>query len=96
MTDVELTEQALGQLDDLDAQVADRVLNKVEEATEWTSTPSNRSLGIRTTSCVPVTIGRLSRGTARIMSSAWRQSATGGTFTVYYAYASLQYRFRGT
>jgi mRNA interferase RelE/StbE len=36
MTDVELTEQALEHLDGLDDQVADRVLNKVEEATEWT------------------------------------------------------------
>lgn len=36
MTDVEYTEQALGHLEDLDAQVADRVMNKVDEATEWT------------------------------------------------------------
>ncbi|GAB3701675.1 type II toxin-antitoxin system RelE family toxin [Halorubrum pallidum] len=34
--EVEYTEQALDHLDDLDPQVADRVLNKVEEATEWT------------------------------------------------------------
>ncbi|MBP2251158.1 mRNA interferase RelE/StbE [Halarchaeum solikamskense] len=36
MTDVEYTEQALEHLEGLDPQVADRVLNKVEEATEWT------------------------------------------------------------
>lgn len=36
MTEVEYTEQALGHLDGLDSQVADRVLNKVNEATEWT------------------------------------------------------------
>lgn len=36
MTDVEYTEQALGHLEDLDPQVADRVMNKVDEATEWT------------------------------------------------------------
>ena len=36
MTDVEYTAQAVEHLDNLDPQVADRVLNKVEEATEWT------------------------------------------------------------
>lgn len=36
MTEVEYTEQALDHLDALDPQVADRVLNKVDEATEWT------------------------------------------------------------
>lgn len=36
MTEVEYTEQALEHLEELDPQVADRVLNKVEEATEWT------------------------------------------------------------
>jgi mRNA interferase RelE/StbE len=36
MTDVEYTEQALGHLEGLDAQVADPVMNKVDEATEWT------------------------------------------------------------
>ena len=36
MTDVEYTAQAVEHLDNLDSQVADRVLNKVEEATEWT------------------------------------------------------------
>nr|WP_240936966.1 type II toxin-antitoxin system RelE/ParE family toxin [Halomicrobium mukohataei] len=33
---VEYTEQALNHLNDLDPQVADRVMNKVDEATEWT------------------------------------------------------------
>lgn len=36
MTDVEYTEQAIEHLEDLDSQVADRVMNKVDEATEWT------------------------------------------------------------
>ena len=36
MTDVEYTEQALDHLDGLDPQAADRVMNKVDEATEWT------------------------------------------------------------
>jgi mRNA interferase RelE/StbE len=36
MTDVEYTEQALSHLDGLDPQAADRVMNKVDEATEWT------------------------------------------------------------
>jgi mRNA interferase RelE/StbE len=36
MTDIEYTEQALDQLSDLEREAADRVLNKVEEAGEWT------------------------------------------------------------
>lgn len=36
MTDVEYTEKALDLLGDLDPQVADRIMNKAEEATEWT------------------------------------------------------------
>lgn len=36
MTDVEYTENALDQLSNLDPPVADRILRKVEEATEWT------------------------------------------------------------
>lgn len=36
MTEVEYTEQAISHLEDLDPQVVDRVLNKVDEATEWT------------------------------------------------------------
>lgn len=36
MTDVEYTEQALEHLDELDPQVADRMMNKISEATEWT------------------------------------------------------------
>jgi mRNA interferase RelE/StbE len=36
MTDVEYTEQAGEHLEGLDPQVADRVMNKVDEATEWT------------------------------------------------------------
>lgn len=36
MTEVEYTEKALDHLEGLDPQVADRVLNKVDEATEWT------------------------------------------------------------
>ena len=36
MTSVEYTEQALEQLGGLEDHVADRVLNKVDEATEWT------------------------------------------------------------
>lgn len=36
MTDAEYTEQALDHLDDLEDHVADRVINKVDEATEWT------------------------------------------------------------
>jgi mRNA interferase RelE/StbE len=36
MTDAEYTEQAINQLEDLENHVADRVMNKVNEATEWT------------------------------------------------------------
>lgn len=36
MTGVEYTEKAIDHLEDLDPQVADRVMNKVDEATEWT------------------------------------------------------------
>lgn len=36
MTDVEYTEQALEHLGDLEDHVADRVMNKIDEATEWT------------------------------------------------------------
>jgi len=36
MTSVEYTEQALEHLADLEDHIADRVLNKVDEATEWT------------------------------------------------------------
>ena len=36
MTAVEFTETALEHLEDLEDHVADRVLNKIEEATEWT------------------------------------------------------------
>jgi len=57
MTEVEYTEQALDHLDGLDPQVADRVLNKVEEAsgpnTDW-----NRFRDIRTTSSESATTGR--------------------------------------
>ena len=36
MTEVEYTEQALSHLNELDPHVADRVVNKINEATEWT------------------------------------------------------------
>lgn len=36
MTSVEYTEQALDHLEGLDPQVADRVMNKVDEATDFT------------------------------------------------------------
>lgn len=36
MTEVEYTKKALGQLEELDPPIADRVMNKVDEATEWT------------------------------------------------------------
>lgn len=36
MTDVEYTEQALEHLENLEDHVADRVINKIDEATEWT------------------------------------------------------------
>jgi mRNA interferase RelE/StbE len=36
MTDVEYTDQALEHLANLEDHVADRVMNKVDEATEWT------------------------------------------------------------
>ncbi|ERH00963.1 MAG: cytotoxic translational repressor of toxin-antitoxin stability system [Halonotius sp. J07HN6] len=35
MTEVRYTEQALDQLDDLEPDIADRILNKVDEAAEW-------------------------------------------------------------
>jgi len=36
MIDVEYTEQALEHLADLEDHIADRVMNKVDESTEWT------------------------------------------------------------
>lgn len=36
MTEVEYTEQALEHLQSLDPPVADRVMDKIDEATEWT------------------------------------------------------------
>ena len=36
MTDAEYTEKALDHLGTLDPQAADRVMNKIDEATEWT------------------------------------------------------------
>lgn len=36
MTEIEYTEKALGQLEDLEKEIADRVLNKVDEAANWT------------------------------------------------------------
>ena len=36
MTEVEYTEKAIDHLEDLDSQVADRVMNKVDEAMDWT------------------------------------------------------------
>jgi mRNA interferase RelE/StbE len=36
MTEVEYTEKAIDHLESLDPQVADRVMNKVDEATDWT------------------------------------------------------------
>lgn len=36
MTDVEYSQKALGHLESLDPQVADRVMSKVDEAAEWT------------------------------------------------------------
>lgn len=36
MTDVEYTEKALNHLEALEPEIADRVMNKVDEATEWT------------------------------------------------------------
>lgn len=36
MSNVEYTEQAIEHLETLDPQVADRVMNKVDEATDWT------------------------------------------------------------
>lgn len=47
MTDVEYTEQALAHLEGLDPQVADRVMNKVDEATSESSTASSYSLDTR-------------------------------------------------
>jgi len=36
MTDVEYTEKAIDHLQDLDSQIADGVMNKVDETTDWT------------------------------------------------------------
>jgi len=41
LTDVEYTEKALEHLEDIDPPVTDRVLNKVDEAAEWTD-PTKR------------------------------------------------------
>ena len=45
MTEVEYTEKALDHLENLDPQVADRVMNKVDEATEWTEHRLERLAG---------------------------------------------------
>lgn len=45
MTDVEYTEQALDHLADLEDNVADRVMNKIDEATEWTEHRLHRLSG---------------------------------------------------
>lgn len=36
MTEVEYTPKAFSHLDSLDSEAADRVMNKIDEATEWT------------------------------------------------------------
>lgn len=36
MTEVEYTEKAIDHLESLEPHIADRILNKVDEATEWT------------------------------------------------------------
>jgi mRNA interferase RelE/StbE len=45
MTDVEYTDQALNHLGKLDPQVADRLMKKVDEATEWTEHRLERLTG---------------------------------------------------
>lgn len=45
MTEVEYTEQAIGHLENLDPQVADRVMNKVDSATDWTEHRLDRLSG---------------------------------------------------
>lgn len=81
MTDVEYTEKAIGHLENLDSQVADRVMNKVDEATDWTDTASNRFRGIRTTNSGLEIIASSSRGTGVTTFSASRPSVTVGIST---------------
>jgi len=45
MTSVAYTEKALSQLDELDQRAAERILNKVDEATEWTERRVNPLTG---------------------------------------------------
>lgn len=45
MSNVEYTEQAIEHLETLDPQVADRVMNKVDEATDWTEQRLERLSG---------------------------------------------------
>lgn len=46
MTEVEYTEQAVGHLEDLDPPVAERVMDKVDEATEFTEQRLDKLSGV--------------------------------------------------
>lgn len=82
MTEVEYTEQAVEHLEELDRQVADRVMNKIDEATEWTEHRIEPLSGSRTTSSEPATGGRSSHGIGKETFSVSRRSVTDGTFTI--------------
>lgn len=82
MTDAEYTEQALDHLDDLEDHVADRVMNKVDEATEWTEHRLENCRAIPTTNFEPATIERSSPGIGTKRRSSSRPSATGETSTI--------------
>ena len=62
MSSVEYTEQAIEQLEALDPHVADRVMNKIDEATDWTEHRLERLSGYPYYKLRAVTTGRLLRG----------------------------------
>jgi hypothetical protein len=76
MTDVEYTEKALNHLEGLDPQVADRVMNKIDEATEWTEHRLYPFPDTPTASSALETTGQSSRGTGTMIFFESKQSGT--------------------
>lgn len=59
MTDVEYTEKAIEQLEDLETHIAERIIDKLDEATEFTEYRLEKLGGHPYYKSVPGTIGRL-------------------------------------
>ena len=81
MTTVEYTEKAIDHLEDLDSHVADRVMNKVDEATDWTEHRLEPLSGYPYYKLRGEIIAPSSRGTGVTTFSASRPSATAETST---------------